>query len=81
MSQQQETSPRAKKACTNSFPPPGAQRPLYLLDNLSVLHIKLDDVHVAEGNNAKGPHHPGAIGIHHLVVDAVTKKGKRGQGH
>jgi hypothetical protein len=35
---------------------------------------------VAEGNDAKGPHHPGAVGIHHLVEDAVTKGGRREQG-
>jgi hypothetical protein len=60
--------------------PQGARCPLYLLNNLSILHVKLDDVHVAEGNDAKGPHHPGAVGIHHLVEDAVTKGGRREQG-
>lgn len=52
----------------------------YLLNNLSIFHVKLDDVHVAEGNNSEGPYHPGPIGIRHLVMDAVTKRGKTKQG-
>lgn len=52
----------------------------YLLNNLSIFHVKLDDVHVAEGNNSKGPHHPGPVGVHHLVMDAVTKREKKKQG-
>lgn len=48
----------------------------YLLNNLSILHVKLDNVHVAEGNDSEGPHYPRAIGIHHLVVDVVTEGGR-----
>lgn len=73
--------PPRKAGLHNLFHPQGARCPLYLLHNLSILHVKLDDVHMAEGNDAKGPHHPGAIGIHHLVEDAVTMGEKRGQGH
>lgn len=52
----------------------------YLLNNLSVFHVKPDDIHVAEGNNSKGPHHPRPVGVHHLVMDAVTKREKKNQG-
>lgn len=35
---------------------------------------------MAEGDDSEGPHDPRAVGIHHLVVDAVTEKGKEEQG-
>lgn len=62
----------------------------YLLHDLSVFHVKLDNVHMAEGDDTEGPYHPRAIGIHHLVMDAVTERRKKkhgaiaeatGQGH
>ena len=52
----------------------------YLLNDLSIFHVKLDNVHMAEGNDSEGPHDPRAVGIHHLVVDAVTERGKEEQG-
>lgn len=64
----------------SSFPSPRLCRPdaiPYLLNNLSIFHVKLDSVHMAEGDHAEGPHYPRAVGIHHLIVDAVTETGKR----
>ena len=52
----------------------------HLLNELSNFHVKLDNVHVAEGDDSEGPHDPRAVGIHHLVVDAVTERGKEEQG-
>ena len=62
-----------------SMMPEAAAGP-HLLNDLSIFHVKLDNVHVAEGDDSEGPHDPRAVGIHHLVVDAVTERGKEEQG-